>query len=357
MGLIKDVDKQLGRARYVAAQTLRSAWYGSHYIAARRRSAGFTRPGEAPFQPENGTPSQTAFRKAFVKLFTDDRKNIEDGLYPAPNDLKPQNLRSALRRSKAFFDDLGSVDERRVNRNGTEVRQSKVADPEKYPPYYRQNFHYQSDGWLSEDSADIYDTQVETLFGGAADAMRRAGLAEIGRELRGKDQRKIKLLDVGAGTGRFLAQTLRAYPRLQATALELSPFYAEAARKAIRKWPQVDVVEAKAEDMPIESESQDIVVSVYLFHELPQKIRMEVFDEITRVLKPGGLFVFTDSLQFGDNPELDGTLEYFPEGFHEPYYKQYLSADLVTPLEDRGLHLEKKKTAFLTKVATFRKAV
>ncbi|HAE93237.1 MAG TPA: class I SAM-dependent methyltransferase, partial [Hyphomonas atlantica] len=54
-----------------------------------------------------------------------------------------------------------------------------------------QNFHYQSGGWFTEDSADLYDTQVEALFTGTADAMRRAALAEISRELRGRDQRGV----------------------------------------------------------------------------------------------------------------------------------------------------------------------
>lgn len=355
MGLLSSANTNLGRAKYSAAQAIRSAWYGGHYLMARTRSAGFTRPGEAPFKPQHEAPQRGAIRKAFLKLFVDDMRNIEEGLYPPPKDVTLKDLRDAVRHSRAFFRDLGLVDERRVNRNGTEVRDNPAADPEKYPPYYRQNFHYQSDGWLSDDSADIYDTQVETLFGGAADAMRRAGLAEIARELKGKDQRKLKFLDIGAGTGRFLAQVMRAYPRLPAKALELSPFYAEAARNALSEWRHVEVIEGQAEKMPVADASQDIVVSVYLFHELPRKVRLEVFREIRRVLKPGGLFVFTDSLQFGDNPELDAMLEYFPEGFHEPYYKEYLSCDLDAALERMGFEQENKNTAFLTKAVSWRK--
>ncbi|MEO1028513.1 MAG: methyltransferase domain-containing protein [Pseudomonadota bacterium] len=355
MGLLATANANIGRARYTAAQAIRSAWYGGHYLMARRRSAGFTRPGETPFKPEHDAPERGAIRTAFLKLFADDRRNIEEGLYTAPEELSVRKLPQALRHSRAFFKDLGKVDERRVHRNGTEVRDNPSADPKKYPPYYRQNFHYQSDGWLSDDSADIYDTQVEILFGGAADAMRRAGLAEIARELKGKDQRKVNLLDVGAGTGRFLAQVMRTFPRLKGNALELSPFYAEAARETLSDWRQVGVIEGQAEKMPVEDASQDVVVSVYLFHELPHKIRLEVFKEIRRVLRRGGLFVFTDSLQFGDNPDLDAMLEYFPEGFHEPYYKEYLSADLDTALVKAGFEQERRTTAFLTKVATWRK--
>ena len=69
------------------------------------------------------------------------------------------------------------------------------------PDYYRQNFHFQSDGWLSDHSAALYDTQVEVLFTGAADAMRRRALAPIARWLQGRNQREVRGLDVGCGTG------------------------------------------------------------------------------------------------------------------------------------------------------------
>ena len=47
------------------------------------------------------------------------------------------------------------------------------------PDYYTQNFHYQSGGWLTEESARIYDVQVETLFFGAAGAMRRQAIPQL----------------------------------------------------------------------------------------------------------------------------------------------------------------------------------
>jgi hypothetical protein len=36
----------------------------------------------------------------------------------------------------------------------------------KRPRYYLQNFHFQSGGWMTDDSAERYDTQVEVLFNG-----------------------------------------------------------------------------------------------------------------------------------------------------------------------------------------------
>ena len=353
MGLLDTFSKTAGRARYTAAQGLRSAWYGAHYAAARRRSAGFNRPGEPAFKPENDV-SLAALRKAYFDLWRSDRANVEAGLYAPPKDVRLRDLPRALKSSRAFLADVSEVDRRRLARSGVEVRSSEGADPERFPTYYRQNFHYQSDGWLSDESAEIYDTQVEALFTGAADAMRRAALAEISREVKGRDQRRVKLLDLACGTGRFLTQLMETYPRLQASGLDLSPNYAAHARSLVRAWPHVEVIEGQAEAMPIEDASLDIVVCIFLFHELPPRVRPIVMKEISRVLKPGGLFVMADSAQFGDTPELDGILEYFPEGFHEPYYKGYLSYDFGPVMDAAGFVPERKSMAFLTKITTWR---
>ncbi|MEM1037323.1 MAG: class I SAM-dependent methyltransferase [Pseudomonadota bacterium] len=356
MSLIREIAKTAGRARYTAAQGLRTAWYGGQFIVVRRRSAGFNRPGEPVFKPEHA-PNLRAMRKAYFDLFRRDRENIEAGLYPDPvsRDMRLRDLPRTIRRARAFLADVAEVDRRRVNRSGLEVRESEADDPDRFPDYYRQNFHYQTDGWLSEDSADLYDHQVEALFTGSADAMRRAALAELLKELEGRAPADTKVLDLACGTGRFMRQTLEAAPRLALTGFDLSPHYAEAARKAVRRFPQVDVVEGQGEAMPFNDGAFDAIISIYLFHELPPRIRAEVIREAARVVKPGGAFIVADSLQFGDNEGLNGILEYFPEGFHEPYYKGYLKWDFEPVMREAGFTLERTQLAFLTKVNVWRK--
>lgn len=356
MDWIKATQTGMGRARYAAAQGTRSAWYAAQYAAARRRSAGFNRPGEPPFRAARAKPDIAEMRRAWFRLFSEDRANIEAGLYPPPSEVRLRDLPRALQSARRFFADVAEVDRRRLARDGTEMRRQPPADLDHYPTYYRQNFHYQTDGWLSDESAGLYDHQVEALFTGAGGAMRRAALAEIGRELKGRDQRDIQLVDIGCGTGRFLRQTLEAYPRLRAAGLDLSPNYLGHARRMLKPWPQVDFIRAAGEAMPLADASQDILVSVYLFHELPQKIREAVIVEAARVLRTGGVFIIADSLQFGDNPGLDGILEYFPEGFHEPYYRAYLDWDFAPVMTGAGFCPERQNLAFLTKIRTWRKS-
>ena len=356
MGLLSIASKTAARARYAAQQGLRSAWYGAQMTAARRSAGGFNRPDEPKFEPSRGAPDMAALRKAYFDLFIQDRLNVEAGLYPAPNDLRLRDLPNALKSARAFREDVAEVDRRRKARDGAEIRASLPEQSNRYPDYYTQNFHYQSGGWFTDESAQLYDTQVEALFTGTADAMRRAALAEISRELKGRDQRRIRLLDLACGNGRFLSRVMHVYPRLQASGLDLSPSYTEAARKRLSRWPQVEILHEAAEAMPLPDASLDVVVSIFLFHELPPEVRGAVLAEVARILKPGGLFILADSTQFGDYPDMDGLLEYFPHGFHEPYYEGYLSWEMAAACTGAGLTAERETLAFLTKVATWRKA-
>ncbi len=109
------------------------------------------------------------------------------------------------------------------------------------PDYYLQNFHFQSGGWLTEESADRYDTQVEVLFKGTANAMRRQALPPLAEVFAGRDQRKLRLIDIGCGTGRFLDFVKQAWPRLPVLGLDLSDAYIRHARRHLKRWSRTQL--------------------------------------------------------------------------------------------------------------------
>lgn len=342
---------QVSRFQYAAAQGARVAWYLGHYAAVNRLRGPLTREGEAPFTPSGPIPDRKDFVNAIRRLFERDYRNIEAGIYRAPR--QATDPRALVDKGLRFLLDARRVDERRLAKRHSEVR--TVARDEDYPRYYLQNFHFQTGGWLSEDSAELYDTQVEALFAGTADAMRRQALVPIAAYLDGRDQRSVTLADVGCGTGRFLYEVKRNWPRLDVTGLDLSPAYLEKTARTLRRWGRVTCRRGAAEDMPLADASQDIVTASYLFHELPPKVRRDVMAEIARVVKPGGLFVLIDALQAGDEPAFDGLLEFFPIAFHEPYFSTYLQEDFGTAFAAAGLVLQQVQTGYLTKVMSFEK--
>jgi ubiquinone/menaquinone biosynthesis C-methylase UbiE len=186
--------------------------------------------------------------------------------------------------------------------------------------------------------------------------MRRTALAPIAEFVRGRDQRALTLVDVACGTGRFLRQVRLTYPAMQLKGIDLSRPYLEEAARQMRGLRGADLIEAPAEKMPLDDASVDIATSIFLYHELPPQVRRQVTEEIARVLKPDGLFVFIDSLQMGDKPDWDGLLEAFPHRFHEPYYRHYAIDDLDGMFAAAGLEPAMSSTPFLSKLMVRRKS-
>lgn len=223
-----------------------------------------------------------------------------------------------------------------------------------YPEYYLQNFHHQTDGYLSDFSANLYDLQVEILFGGSADAMRRRILAPLKQGLQAFDsipQNQVRVLDVACGTGRTLKLIRAALPQASLFGTDLSPAYLRKANGLLSEIPGElpQLLQANAEELPYLDNCFHAVTCVFLFHELPAPVRQRVIEQAFRVTKPGGVFVICDSIQISDSPDMMPVMESFHETFHEPYYKHYITDDLVKRLETVGFQNITAETHFMSK--------
>ena len=345
----------LEKLSYRLAQRLRTGWFSGQYALTNRLSPRRTQSapanktsGETPAQetPQR-FPSARAVAADLQALFDRDWANIEAGHYLAPADGRP-NPFAVLRQARRYFRDL-----RTVNRRIAEGRSREVdgrADRRRFPDYYLQNFHFQSDGYLSPHSAELYDYQVEVLFTGGADAMRRQALVPLGQTIRAAGPRTAQLLDVACGTGRFLGQVKDNFPRLKVTGVDLSPDYLAKARANLATWSRTALIDAPAEALPFGDGEFDAVSCIYLFHELPRDVRRDVAAEIRRVLKPDGRFVFVDSLQPGDHPPFDPLLTRFPQVTHEPFYDDYLSDGLTELFAEAGFATVSVDRAFFSRI-------
>ncbi|KAF3885972.1 MULTISPECIES: class I SAM-dependent methyltransferase [Nostocales] len=234
-------------------------------------------------------------------------------------------------------------------------------DIKGYPSYYIQNFHHQTNGYLSDLSANLYDLQVEILFQGSADAMRRRILAPLKKGLevfRDLAPRQTRVLDVACGTGRTLKMIRAALHQASLFGTDLSPAYLRKANELLSEIPGElpQLLQANAEELPYVDNYFHAVTSVFLFHELPATARQRVIEECFRVTKPGGVFIICDSIQLSDSPEMEPFMEYFHETFHEPYYKHYITDDLVERLEKAGFVNIEMQVHFMSKYLIARKA-
>ena len=107
---------------------------------------------------------------AIATLLKKELKHIENGVYKYPYDLDPTgqfaarqwNPLSVASQLSNYVRDRRLVLDRRDRMDAKEVARNFKGP--KYPEYYLQNFHYQTDGWLSSRSARVYDYQVSTVL-------------------------------------------------------------------------------------------------------------------------------------------------------------------------------------------------
>ncbi|MGE4133042.1 MAG: methyltransferase domain-containing protein [Bdellovibrionales bacterium] len=283
--------------------------------------------------------------KHILDLHKDDIRNVEKGLYSwnlidienplqhmlSYGEVLRDGLRVALRMKKRQTKDLGATSS------------SLLSD---LPEYYLRNFHFQTDGYLSERSAKRYDHQVEILFNGTAGAMRRAVLPPLVSHALHPG----RILEMGSGAGsttRYLAET---FPNAKITAMDLSAPYLKVAQRNLKAYPRIDFVQGDVTNTQFKDESFDAVVSVYLLHELPDSEREKLIREAWRLLKPGGILVLADSLQWDDTPDLNWALDRFPKIYHEPFYKNYVQSDLAKTMGSLTKTPTQQRHALFTKV-------
>lgn len=286
------------------------------------------------------------------ELHERDLANVDAGLYP-----RELLFDIPLRRYARAFPRLVRDTPRVVRRmRAGDFHDIPDVDKQRYPAYYRRNFHWQTDGYFSEHSAEVYELGVELLFRGTADVMRRQIIPPITRFVREVGTAaNVRLLDVACGTGRTLHQIARTHPAMRLWGVDLSPAYVRIARKRLAHVAEVALAVENGERLPFADATFDITTSVYLFHELPRNARRNVVRELYRVLRPGGLVVIEDSAQLVESGEVESALREFPREFHEPFYEDYLEDDLAATLREAGFTVESVEPQLVAKVVVARK--
>jgi len=169
---------------------------------------------------------------------------------------------------------------------------------------------------------DTYQAVWGRVFAAAYDSAfalaERRGLAATRKEVVG--QAAGRVLELGAGTG----LNVNHYPDEGITELilaEPNPHMVSRLRKRVEHLSdRIVVLEATAEDIPLGDSSVDSVVSTLVLCTVVDPGR--TLDEITRVLRPGGQFLFAEHVR-SDSPvaaqwqdRLDGAWGWYACGCH-----------------------------------------
>jgi 23S rRNA (guanine745-N1)-methyltransferase len=132
----------------------------------------------------------------------------------------------------------------------------------------------------SGDSPEMVATREAFLVTGHYRAITEAIAAAVPSDLAGHDGARRLVVDLGAGTGYYLAALLRDRPNWQGIALDASR---PALRRAARAHARIAAVACDVWlELPIQDAGADLAVNVFAPRNAP---------EIARVLAPGGALV------------------------------------------------------------------
>ena len=346
---VADLRRELSRRMYVRSRVARTGAVRLAYLAYSRALLRW----DDPSSPE----AAASLRRRLEALFDEDFRDAESGLYPR-HLIEALPWREYAQAVPRLLADLPRTRARMERGDFREIPDAAAA--ERYPPYYARNFHYQSEGYLGHTSAALYDLQVELLFGGTADVMRRRVIPPVVRVARARNAsaaQPLRVLDVACGTGHLLKMLGAALPsEAKLFGLDLSPHYIARAREVLPRDLDVSLICDNAEQLPFLDSSFDVATSLYLLHEVPPAVRARVLQEMARVVRPSGLVVVADSIQLNDAPELEREILAFPSRFHEPYYMSYVKDDLGARVSEAGLEVKSSRLAFLTKLVEAEKS-
>ena len=107
------------------------------------------------------------------------------------------------------------------------------------------------------------------------------------------DRDKLKILDVGCGTGRMTAAFSRRNVHSRVIGIDASEEMINMARRK-RGGEGCEFQRALGEDLPFGDGFFDVVCSALFFHHINRDLKKRTLDEIYRVLKPGGFLLVAD---------------------------------------------------------------
>ncbi|XP_046585246.1 methyltransferase-like protein 27 isoform X2 [Haliotis rubra] len=136
------------------------------------------------------------------------------------------------------------------------------------------------------DTSDRYDMAMDVCnYNGPKET------AAVVAECFTRNRENVHLLDVAAGTG-LCAVELRKHGFLKMDALDASPgMLEEAKRKGLYDQYIIDILGEKTLD--ISTDTYDAVVMCGFSIEILQRLPITAFEELIRIVKPGGYFINT----------------------------------------------------------------
>ena len=185
-----------------------------------------------------------------------------------------------------------------------------IADPDLvYPDYYQVPFHAYDEGnlcWKAAFEAEsatysmglrVWKNEPALTWQVAQDRLRNSFYQTLEPYIINpiKD-----ILDIGCSVSISTLAMHRYFSAKQdipinTIGLDLSPYMLAVAQKRDEQQEINHWIHGKAEKTNFADNSFDLVALQFVLHELPRKATQEIFQEIFRILRPGGVIAIVDN--------------------------------------------------------------
>lgn len=162
------------------------------------------------------------------------------------------------------------------------------------------------------------------------------------------------ILDVCVGTAASSILVAAHYKQTQIIGIDISDDMLSVARRKIsqKKLTNLEVRKMSAEALQFEDNSFDLVMVSFALHEFEQGLRARVFQEVSRVLKPGGRFCVIDFAR--QENALNRVFIKVWTIIEPPCFVDFLAIDWRLQLASYGLYFESEKEFTFSKLYVLR---
>jgi ubiquinone/menaquinone biosynthesis C-methylase UbiE len=208
------------------------------------------------------------------------------------------------------------------------------------PAYYTKADFHQHPGGIWSDDYDAFAYEMAARISGQVYPTQDSSgtpFFNLAKVCEARYHPK-KVLDVGCGFGLSTLPFKSHTATAQVVGCDLSaPALRLAHLRALEAGLEIDFHQERAEELAsFQDESFDLVSTVALFHEIPQKSIREFLRAAHRVLEPGGTLAITDLYR-----QPGGSLAHmFYLGScsrnREPFMRSFINLDMTAELADAG---------------------
>ena len=150
---------------------------------------------------------------------------------------------------------------------------------------------------------------------------------------------------MGCGIGKSTFAYCDLYPEARVTGIDYAaPMLRYGHKLAEERGRPVHFSQRLAEATGYEDQSFDLIVALWLFHEIPNKVADAVSREAYRLLKPGGVFALMEGPPFAEliqnySPLSAFLLDSTGKRMSDPFLPGFFNRDRPQMLQDAGFEI------------------